>query len=650
MAVEEFKPVKEFDDWYTVRSVNPLTGTFSRYAIAPCAERVVRKYQKFKTEMDARTVNFHKLETLADSEVLSKKPDLPNVSSGDVAGLIRRGARNIVQNTPNVEIVSKFDDDSVEGAFTKYLLSSKIIGSELYSNDMQQNLFASTMTALTIGFDCVVPVLLQDAVGGWYVQYDSIHYRDVFPEDGAKDVRRAKEVFIRRYLSRADVHRLIQDETPGWDIAALKEMSQTAPPNRRVESATLADKKSGQVPEGYEIVTLYTSSGEPFLTFDVRNKLLLRIEKNKHPMKEHPVHFLVLEKHNNHPLGKGMVELVLGRQEFQDLLLNGSMKMWHWGINPTLIGRGVNSGANIGPGKFLNLSNPNANVEVLETSTQTLLQSGNISQQNMGAMVNTIGAADQQMATQAGNGMSATPQGVEAQQSMVDITTNNYQKAVENFFSHYCSYALTIYFQELKSTSKVVPNADTRIKLLEGGFPVENINEDGSIDMDYSQLATQYFVRCVPGSLVELEDEKQMRILQELFVPLSQAMPALASANDQDMLKAAIQTMQYIMGKQIQLSGASDAKAIAGMWQGDDVKQVNERDAKIAALEERLGGTTTEVDAELQLSQGAITQLQAQVSQLTENFGSLLSKLGIQDAPTRPETAGQAQPQPTNIA
>jgi hypothetical protein len=642
VAVEEFKPVKTFEDWYTERSIDPITGAFARYALAPCAEKTYSKFKKFKNEMDARTAGFEKLETLADGEVLTKQPDLPNVSSGDVAGLIRRGARNIVQNTPNVEITSKFDDDSVEGIFSAYLLRSKIIGTDDYSNDMQQNLFASTMTALTIGFDCVVPVLLQDATGGWYVQYDVIHYKDVFPEDGAKDVRRAREVFVRRYLSRADVHHLIETKAPGWDVAALQTMQQSGPPNRRYESATTQDRKSGQLPEGYEIVTLYASSGEAFLTFDVRSRLLLRIEKNRHPAKKHPVHFLVLEKHNNHPLGCSMVELIMGRQEFQDLLLNGSMKMWHWGINPTLIGRGVNSAANLGPGKFLSLSNPNANVEILETSTQTLMQSGMIAQQNMGAMVNTIGAADQQMATQAGNGMSATPQGVEAQQSMVDITTNNYQKAVENFFSHYCSYALTIYFHELKAISKVVPNAESRIKLLQAGLPTEKINEDGSIDIDYANLATQYFVRCVPGSLVELEDEKQMRVLQELFVPLSQAMPALASANDQEMIKAAIQTMQYIMGKQIQLSGAADAKAIAGLWQGDDVKKVNERDAKISQLEESLGGTASAVESELNLSQAAVTQLQAQVSQLTENFGILMSKLGVTNEPSGAQTPEQA--------
>ena len=48
--------------------------------------------------------------------------------------------------------------------------------------------------------------------------------------------------------------------------------------------------------------------------------------------------------------------------------------------------------------------------------------------------------------------------------------------------------------------------------------------------MDFEELAVEYWVRVVPGSLVEMEDEKQLRILNQLFVPLSQAMPALASS------------------------------------------------------------------------------------------------------------------------
>src|SRR5690606_3440269 len=175
-------------------------------------------------------------EKLADGQVISPKADLPNISSGETAGIVRRIARNLVQNTPNVEVISNFDDDSPEGIFAKHILTSKIIGSDQYSNDMQQNLFSSTKTSLTLGFDCVIPVLLQDPAGSWYMEYDSIHYRDVFPDPGVKDVRKSRDVFIRRYLTEGDVRQLIQDEQVGWDTLALKRLLRNRPPSREAQS------------------------------------------------------------------------------------------------------------------------------------------------------------------------------------------------------------------------------------------------------------------------------------------------------------------------------------------------------------------------------------------------------------------------------
>ena len=200
MAVNKVKegPIESFDDWYVKRIEDTRDGSLRPFALAPCASELLSMYQTYKSEHTARVANYDKLEKMADAEVLSKKPDLPNISSGETAGLIRRIARNVVQNTPNVEIISKFDDDSQEGVFVRHMLLEKIIGSDTYSNDMQQNLFASVKASLTLGFQCVVPVLLQDAKGSWYVQYDTIHYMDVFPEYGAKDIRRANNVFIRR--------------------------------------------------------------------------------------------------------------------------------------------------------------------------------------------------------------------------------------------------------------------------------------------------------------------------------------------------------------------------------------------------------------------------------------------------------------------
>lgn len=618
-----------FDAWYDSRNVNERTGCLEFRNISDVAGAYWSRFTRYKSEMNMRVALFGMLEKLADGEVLSKKPDLPNVSSGETAGLVRRIARNLVQNVPNVEVISRFDDDSLEGILAKYILRSKILGTDQYSNDMQQSIFASVKSALTLGFDCVVPALVQEPAGGWRIHYDTIHYRDVFPEPGVKDVRQAREVFVRRYLTRMEVRGLIDDGAPGWDIAALRLMMKNAPSSRARESTDHQSAKRGVIPEGYEIITRYASGGSPFLTFCAHTKVLLRVEKNKHPQKMHPVFFLVLEKDDQNPLGKSQVELLQGRQEFQDLMLNGAMKLWYRNINPSIIGYGtMNAVPNLSPGKYTAISNPNARLEPFEVNTQTLMQYGLISQQNLGSMVSMVGAADQQMAMQSGNGMSATPQGVEAQQQMVDITTNNYQKAIESFISHYCSYALTIYFQELKSVKGIELTADTRQKLLKAGLDESLIDENSVLSVDFEDMAVEYFVRVVPGSLVELEDEKQLRVLNELFIPLSQALPALAAVQDPKILQQAAQTMHFIISRQIELSGVADAKDIGLTWKGEFDK-VDETQAAISAVEERISSELLARDAEAELTSVALAQLQEQMSLMVKTQQALLEKLGV---------------------
>lgn len=591
-----------------------------------------RMYLDYKKEMDARCHNYHLLEKLADNKVISPKKDLPNVSSGETAGLIRRMARNMVQNTPNVEILNQFDNDTVMGILADYMLKTKVIGTDEYSNDMQQNLFASVKQGLTLGFDCVVPVLLQKADGEWYIEYDTIHYRDVFPEPGATDVRKASSVFVRRYLSKGTVKRLIKDQVSGWDIPALRELlrRQPSPPPRDRQSNSQADNERKVISEGYEIVTWYSNTGAPFLTFSPSTQLLLRIEKNKHPAKWHPVFFMVLEKDSQQPLGKSQVELIMGRQEFQDLMFNGAIKLWYRNINPSIIGYGAtNAIPNLSPGKYTPVSNPEARLEAFEVNTQTLMQFNQISQSNLGSMVNLVGSADQQMAVQAGNGFSATPQGVDAQQSMVDITTNNYQKAIESFFSHYCSYALTIYFQELKSTKRIRPDAANRVKLVNAGIPPEAFDEDGYLDADYSQLATEYFVRCIPGSLTEMEDEKQVRILQELFVPLSQAMPAIAASGDPAALQNATAAMQFIIQKMIELSGSNRSADLKSLMSTGMPEEVSMFDQRVGEMENRISGVVGGMAEDQANIATALTQQQEQIGMLTETLGALMQRVGI---------------------
>ena len=634
--------IKSFDDWYVDRREDGRGGCLEFRGLTPAGSALAHQFDKYEREHRSRISDYDKLLAAADGEVITRKKDLPNVSSGESAGMIRRMARNLVQHTPNVDVICAFDDDSAPGVFARWILKSKIIGDDEYSNDMQQNLFATAKMALSIGFDCVIPVLMQDSSGTWKIKYDNIYYTDVFPEPGAKDVRDANDVFVRRYLSKNDVKALIRHRVAGWDLAALKLLLKNDPPNRHEESVDHQTKKHRTMPDGYEIITYYSNTGEPFLTFSANSKILLRIEKNKHPFHWHPVHFLVPEKDLQQPLGKSQVELVLGRQEFQDLMLNGAMKLWYRNINPSIIGYGtVNTIPNLSPGKYTEIKNPNAKLEAFEVNTQTLMQFNSISQANSANMVQMVGAADQQMASQSTGGMmSQTPQGVNAQQQMVDITTNNYQKAIEAFFSRYCSYALTIYFQELKGTKKITPSADARRALINGGLDPELFDpKTGELEMDFSKLATEYYVRVVPGSLVEMEDEKQLRILNELFIPLSQAMPALANSGNPEALQYAVSAMQFIIQKQLELSGSAHSTELAQLFGGAPPEQVEQEQAAGAALESQLSEMTTLVDSNVGQLADLTARLQEQIGMLAEGQGLIMQQLGMSGGETPPQTA-----------
>jgi len=673
----EFEAIETFEDWYENYRIDSRTGALINNNFSKCAFRKQRLFDNYKREMDARVAKYEKYEKQAAAEVVSEKPDLPNISSGENAGFIRRIARNVVQHTPNVFIANEFDDEALHGVLARHLLKTKIIGDDEYSNDMQQNLITTARRGFTLGFDTVIPSLQQDEMGKWYIMYDTIHYRDVFPEPGCKDIRRASDVFIRRYLTRGEVHSLIENQVQGWDIAALRALLQTMPSSR--EYTDYENKKHHVNSEAYEIITWYSNCGEAFLTWDARQKMLLRIEKNKHPLKTHPVFFFVPEKDDQQPLGKSLLSLTYGRQEFQDLFLNGAMKLWWRNINPPIIGYGtVNAIPNLSPGKYTQISNPNAKVEAFEVNTNALMMFGQTSQQNAANMVQLLGAADQQMAAQSTGGMmSQTPQGVEAQQQMVDITTNNYQKAMENFFSKYCSYALTIFFQELKGVKSITPSADARRDLINSGLdPEVFVHEpwtddegtkhpgddsglkDGAIKVDFSEMATLYHVQCVPGSLTELEDEKQIRILNELFIPLSQAMPAIAQSGDQQAMSNASKAMQFIIKKQIELSGSSHSVELKQIFSDGPTQESEAKEDRIAQLELALGGSHSELAESADMSAGMLLQMRADINLVMQNQAKLLAALGqavpggqtVTPAPGNQVTpAAPTQPEPAPV-
>ena len=155
--------------------------------------------------------------------------------------------------------------------------------------------------------------------------------------------------------------------------------------------------------------------------------------------------------------------------------------------------------------------------------------------------------------------------------------------------------------------------------------------------IDFEELAVDYCVRAVPGSLVELEDEKQLRILNSLFVPLSQAMPALGAMQDPGPIQRAAQAMQYIIEKQIELSGSNRSGDLKSIMQSGRTEQFNEYEQRASAFEQNIGGTLVEATAFQEQAVEAIVSLQEQMKLQAEAMAAMMKHLGMSTEPSAVE-------------
>lgn len=82
------------DFWYDA----PIRGLIEHREVSDEAFKLVETYHDFRREMIRVTTGFENLAKHVNAEVVRIEQDLPNISSAETAGLIRRLARNIVQN------------------------------------------------------------------------------------------------------------------------------------------------------------------------------------------------------------------------------------------------------------------------------------------------------------------------------------------------------------------------------------------------------------------------------------------------------------------------------------------------------------------------------------------------------------------------
>ena len=192
----------------------------------------------------------------------------------------------------------------------------------------------------------------------------------------------------------------------------------------------------------------------------------------------------------------------------------------------------------------------------------------------------------------------------------------------------------------------LVPTAEARRALVNGGLRLAaettadgqelkaDFKADGSLDVDFDSLSTEYWVRTVPGSLVEMEDEKQMRILNQLLIPLSQALPALAASGNQQALSNATSAMQFIVQREIELSGSTHSADLKALWTSGPSDALTHSQQVVSQFEDRLAIEGTERADEMGRMQAQAAEQAEQIRMLRETLEVFGKHMGMPEVQT----------------
>src|SRR5690606_19786827 len=118
-------------------------------------------------------------------------------------------------------------------------------------------------------------------------------------------------------------------------------------------------------------------------------------------------------------------------------------------------------------------------------------------------------------------------------------------------------------------------------------------------------------------------------ILNQLFVPLSQAMPALAASQDQAALANASAAMQYIIEKQIELSGSNRSNTLKSIMKTGMTPEVEQQEQRFQAMEDGINGTAEIVLQGQEQMTSVLAAQQEQINMLGQTMAAILERLGV---------------------
>ena len=534
------------------------------------AAKLDKKWKDGLAMHQQRVAGFEFFTRVAHNMSLFEMKKNDSFSEGSTQTIKRKIRAQTIQRTPDGEIVTPFEKNSVEQTIVDYLFKHKILSSEFEGKDMMKQLWKTFNAAYDYGFGCVRTGFERDPDGDPRISYTLIPYNDVIPSPDCKCIEEADWYIIREWIPTSNLKALLNEDgtcsDPTYDADVIKYIvGQEHKDGIEYDSIPMADKKKGvSRNHSTEVRTYYCKGADEFITYVPGVNAVLRKVKNYDPRKEVPIHFLILEPDPEFPYGCSSIMWTIAQQQYADAFQSTAYQTLLLALKPPMqvFGNLTNPKIKMRPGAIWPMgTNPNNRIEPYRVETTTVTQYGSILENISARMMASLNITDATVASDANvPSYSATPQGVEQQRLDKTITINQFQKRVEIFFSEWANHALRSYIASMSGEHYITVDSKTRKRIesieeamkknaeLETmqelpqipGMPmpqieveVETIIDGNKVLVDFDKLNEdmlfEFTVRT--GSLIENERETERNNIQEMLIPVSQMIGNISEQN-----------------------------------------------------------------------------------------------------------------------
>lgn len=633
-----------------------------------CCAKLAEKYQAAKSQMKQRTQHHELYGLLAKNKSIHEwmahkgKKRQQYFSEGSTQYILRKTLADTIQRVPDGELTTQYDKASKQHIWLQYLFDNKVMASEFEGIDMMSNLTNAFKMSFIYAFAPVRTGFEKDFDNDARISFNLENWADVFINPDCTDIRRPEVVYFRQYMTQDDIEALLDsngnilDST--YDEMTIKYiLDNDYFSSKHFESEKMSDKMKGSTAiKSIELITEYRRGADEFTTFVPKLNAVFRIVPNYDPRKGIPWNFLVLEPDPDFPLGISQVEFLLADQQFNDLFQTSAYKNLLLAMEPPVMVSGWEtnpSSYRYEPRKIWNLgNNPNAKVEPVKIDNSVLSGWATTREAIAASMLRNLNVADGTVAKDAGTTYSKTAPGVEQQAENKQITVNQYQKRVEDFYSQWAVQALRMYINAMGGEHWLTVDEETRRRLFDIGE--ESCIDGDKICINFSELSSdmlEFKVRA--GSLVQRKEDQELDKLTKMVQPFIQNLNGWSEDNravvENDILLPVMQRMVELSDADISntLSDSLStqiAKNMLASMQG----QIDGQQAQINGLQNQMMATQNALPSE---SQEQLAQAQQQPVPMAEGEPAPVQsqEVGSGEAlpsqPTIPlpeeETAGQ---------